>query len=255
MILHLKIGKRIMKKNILLLSLCSAFAIGANADTLGLEMGAAFWAAKTSGNLEYRSLGNDIDLGNTLGYDTLNTNFLWASFEHPVPVIPNIKIQHTKIEDSSTRTTNVTFDNKNFTGNVSSNIQLNQTDFIAYYEILDNWINVDLGINGKYIDASFSVNDSSLSAIKDLDYIIPMAYAKAKFDLPFSGFSIETDLSYVTFRQSEFYDLKGALLYETSFGLGATLGYRSEKLQLDDISDVNSDIEIKGAYAGLYYHF
>lgn len=244
-----------MKKNILLLSLSAAFAISSNADTLGLDIGAAAWAAKTSGNIEYKSLGSDIDLSKDLGYDNLNTNFVWASFEHPIPLIPNIKIQHTKIEDSSSSTSSVTFDNKVFSGNISSNIQLNQTDFIAYYELLDNWVNFDFGINAKYLDASVSVKDVTQSSRKDVDYVIPMLYAKARFDLPFSGLSLETDLSYVSYRESEFYDFKAGLLYETSFGLGGTVGYRSEKLQLDDISDVNSNIEIKGAYAGLYYHF
>jgi outer membrane protein len=244
-----------MKKNILVLSLSAIFAICANADTFGLEVGAAFWAAKTSGNIEYKSLGNDIDLSQNLGYDDLNTNFIWASFEHPIPMIPNIKIQHTKVEDSSSKISNVTFDNKNFSGTINSNIQFNQTDFIAYYELLDNWVNFDLGINAKYLDSSVSVSDNTNNSRKDVDYIVPMLYAKAKFDLPFSGLSLETDLSYVSYNQSEFYDFKGGLLYETSFGLGGTIGYREEKLQLDDISDVNSDIEIKGAYAGLYYHF
>jgi len=244
-----------MKKNVLLLSLSSAFALSAVADTVGFEIGAAAWAAKTSGQVEYRSLGKDISLTQDLGYDNLNTNFIWASFEHPVPLIPNIKIQHTKIEDSSSRITNITFDNKNFVGTVDSNLQLNQTDFIGYYELLDNWVNFDLGINAKYINATFSARDSVNAAKKDLDYIVPMAYAKAKFDLPFSGFSIDSDISYISLNESEFYDFKGSLNYETSFGLGGTVGYRMEKLQLDDISDINSDIEIQGAFAGVYYHF
>lgn len=244
-----------MKKNILVLSLTAAFAISSNADTLGLDIGAAAWAAKTSGNIEYKSLGNDIDLSNDLGYDDLNTNFVWLSFEHPIPLLPNIKIQHTKIEDSSSKVSNVTFDNKTFSGNISSNIQLNQTDFIAYYELLDNWMNFDFGINAKYLDASISIKDDGQSSKKDVDYLIPMLYAKARFDLPFSGLSLETDLSYASYRESEFYDFKGGLLYETAFGIGGTFGYRTEQLQLDDISDVNSDIEIKGVYAGLYYHF
>ena len=244
-----------MKKNIVLLSLSAILALGASADTFGLEMGAAAWASKTSGNIEYK--GDSIDLEKDLGYEDLNTNFIWASFEHPIPLIPNIKIQHTKIEDTASKISNVTFDNKTFSGNVSSSLQLNQTDFIAYYELLDNWVNLDVGINGKFIDASVSVKDSATTPAsnKNLEYIIPMVYAKARFDLPFSGLSAETDLSYISYEDSEFYDFKGGLLYETSFGLGATAGYRMEKLQLDDISDVNSNIEIKGAYAGLFYHF
>ncbi|MDD2887199.1 MAG: TIGR04219 family outer membrane beta-barrel protein [Aliarcobacter sp.] len=243
-----------MKKNILL-SLIASLAINANADTLGLEVGAAYWNAQTSGNVEYK--GSSIDLEKDLGYEDLNTNFIWASFEHPIPLIPNLKIQHTQIDDSSSKSANVTFDNKVYSGTVSSSIKLNQTDFILYYELLDNWVNLDLGINGKYFDGSIDISDSlsTTSSTKDLTYVVPMAYAKVKFDLPFSGLSVESDLSYISYSGSKSYDFKGGLNYLTSFGLGATAGYRTEKIQLDDVSNVYSDIEISGAYAGLYYHF
>ena len=55
-----------MKKNIVLLSLSAVFALSASADTFGFEMGAAAWAAKTSGNIEYKSAGNDIGLSKDL---------------------------------------------------------------------------------------------------------------------------------------------------------------------------------------------
>lgn len=244
-----------MKKSVALLSLGAIFALSSSADTIGFEAGAAYWGAKISGNVQYR--GSSIDLEKDLGYGDLNTNFLWASFEHPVPLIPNLKIQHTTIDEASSKNANVTFNNNVYGGTVSSNIKLNQTDFILYYELLDNLVNFDFGINGKYLDASVDMNDSlgATSSSKDLAYVIPMVYAKAKFDLPFSGLSVETDVSYIGYDANNFYDLKGGVSYETSFGLGATVGYRYEKLELDDLSDVYSDIEISGAYAGVYYHF
>lgn len=246
-----------MKKNILLLSLCATFALSANADSLGFEVGAAYWGAKASGDFSYK--GDNIDLEKDLGYgDKKNTNFVWASFEHPIPIIPNIKIQHTTFDQSKSKNTNVVFDDKRYAGNVNSSIKLNQTDFILYYKVLDNWANLDLGVNAKYLNASVSMNSEDPlvpSSSKDLNYVIPMLYGKAKFDLPLTGLSIESDLSYVYYDSSKFYDLKGGLVYETSFGLGATAGYRAQKIKLNDISDVNSDINIKGFYAGLFYHF
>ena len=243
-----------MKKNIVLLSLCATFALSANADTLGFEVGAAAWNANTSGSFNYK--GDNIDLEKDLGYGDTTTNFIWASFEHPVPVIPNIKIQHTTFDESQTKSTDVMFDGLRYNGDVSTNLKLNQTDFIVYYEILDNWINLDLGLNAKYLEADVSMNTlGQIASSKNIEKVVPMLYAKAKIDLPFSGLSAETDLSYITYDSSEFYDFKGALLYETSFGLGASAGYRAEKVKLDDISDFTSDINIKGFYAGLFYHF
>lgn len=246
-----------MKKSVVLLSLGAIFALSSNADTIGFEAGAAYWGAKTSGNVEYK--GSSIDLEKDLGYGDLNTNFLWASFEHPVPLIPNLKIQHTTIDEDSSNTLdrNIEFDRTTYSASsvINSGLKLNQTDFILYYELLDNWVNFDFGINGKYLDAQVTISDSTNSSSKDLAYVIPMVYAKAKFDLPFSGLSVETDVSYIGYDANNFYDLKGGVSYETSFGLGATVGYRYEKLELDDLSEVYSDIEISGAYAGVYYHF
>lgn len=244
-----------MKKNILLLSLAACVAMGAKADTIGFEVGGAYWGAQTSGNIQYK--GDSIDLEKDLGYGDLNTNFFWATLEHPIPVIPNLKIQHTAFEDDSSKTSTVRFDDKSYSGTISSNLTLNQTDFIIYYEILDNWVNLDLGLNGKYLDAKVSMSDSlgQTASSKDLNYVIPMVYGKVRFDLPFSGLSMESDISYIGYDSNNFYDLKGGISYETSFGLGATAGYRYEKLELDDISDVYSDLEISGAYAGLFYHF
>lgn len=244
-----------MKKNIVLLSLCATFALSANADTLGFEVGAAYWGAKASGDFSYK--GDSIDLEKDLGYgDKKSTNFVWATFEHPVPIIPNIKIQHTTLDESQSKTASVVFDEKTYTGNVSTSVKLNQTDFIMYYRLLDNWVNLDLGLNAKYLDASVSMNAiGQTPSSKDLSYVIPMVYAKAKFDLPLTGLSVESDLSYITYDSSEFYDFKGGLVYETSIGLGAVAGYRAQKIKLDDISDANSDVNVKGFYAGLFYHF
>ena len=243
-----------MKKNIVLLSLCATFALSASADTVGFEVGAAYWGAKTSGDFSYK--GDTIDLEKDLGYGDKNTNFIWASFEHPVPIIPNLKIQHTSFDESQTTNINKVFDGKTYSGVVNSNLKLNQTDFILYYELLDNWVNLDFGINAKYLNASVSMDSATQSAsTKDLNYVVPMLYAKAKFELPLSGLSVESDISYISYDSSAFYDVKGGVSYETTFGLGATAGYRAEKLKIDDISDFNSDIDIKGFYAGLFYHF
>jgi outer membrane protein len=245
-----------MKKIALSLAVAVTLTSHLHADFLGFEVGAAYWGAKTTGDLQYN--GSSIDLEQNLGYgDNMNTNFIWASFEHFVPLIPNIKIQHTKVDDSSNKNSGaVTFDNKVYSGDISSNLKLNQTDFILYYELLDNWVSLDAGLNFKYIDSSLSLNSAAqTTSTKDLKFVVPMVYAKAKFELPTTNFSIESDLSYIGYSGNQFYDFKAGLVYETDIGLGVTAGYRAEKLELDDIKDVYSDIKIDGAYAGIFYHF
>jgi len=184
-----------------------------------------------------------------------------AYIDHPLPLLPNFKIQKTNYSDnaSGTLNKNVTFDKKNFTINekVSSAITLDQIDFIPYWRILDNWVNFDIGLNIKAIDGNVKVSAKNTNKNADIDYnvVLPMLYTKARFDLPLTGLSLEADASYIAYSGNKFSDIKAGIVYETSIGLGATLGYRQQNITLDDIDDAYGDLTIKGAYAGLFYHF
>ncbi len=248
-----------MKK--ILLSAIAALALGtsAQADFLGAEVGYAAWSPSLSGSIKGKEVGDlDLNLKDSLGYGNNERNsFAWVYFDHFIPLVPNIKIQQTKYTDSASKTTSVTYDAHSYTGSVASSLTLDQTDFIAYYRILDNWVNLDLGLNVKYINGNISISDSTatVNTNKDFKAYVPMAYAKARFDLPFTGLSIEADGSYIGYSGSKFTDMKAGIVYETSFGLGITAGYRALNLTLDDIDSTNTNIDIKGAYAGLFYHF
>ncbi len=221
-----------------------------SADFIGIEIGAAQWNPTISGDVQYN--GEDIDLEKDLGYsDNISSNYFWATVEHPLPFLPNAKIIHTSFSEEASQNTTVTFDGKNYSGDIQSEITFDQTDFILYYEVLDNWVNLDLGVNVKYLDGIVTIKDSE----KAFDEYIPMLYAKAKFDFPFSGVSAGFDFNYISLDENSFMDIKAELSYESSIGLGAVLGYRVETLNIDDISDFSSDIDIEGAYAGLFYHF
>lgn len=249
-----------MKKILFSATLAVALATTANADFIGAEVGYAAWSSSLTGNVQ-KGTGT-LDFEQDLGYASNKTNgFMWAYIDHPLPFLPNLKIQKTNFSDNSEGTinSNVTFGGKNFSANesVSSSVTLNQIDFIPYWRILDNWVNFDIGLNIKAIDGKVQVNSrtSSKEANADFDIILPMLYTKARFDLPFTGLSIEADASYVGYSGNKFSDVKAGIVYETSYGLGATIGYRHENITIDDIDDTYGDITIKGAYAGLFYHF
>jgi len=249
-----------MKKIILSSIVAISLATAINADFIGAEAGYAIWNSSLSGDIQKGS--GSLDFENDLGYGSSETNsFIWAYIDHPLPILPNLKIQKTNYSNdgSGKLDKNVTFDKKNFTmnENVSSSITLDQVDFIPYWRILDNWINVDLGINVKMIDGNVKVSskDTAKSTDANFDVILPMLYTKARFDLPFTGLSLEADASYISYDGNKFSDLKTGIVYETTIGLGATIGYRQQKITLDDIDNVYGDLTINGAYAGIFYHF
>jgi outer membrane protein len=229
-------------------------------DFVGAEIGYATWGAKLSGDIKKGSVG--VDFEKDLGYKSSKaTNIFWASFEHPVPFLPNIKLQHIDYADSSkgTMSKTLTFDNKDFTLNdkVSSKITLAQTDIIAYWEVLDNWVNLDLGLNARIFDGNIKLDtiNTAQHVDKNFDVVIPMLYLKAKFDMPFTGLSLEGDINYISYSNNKVSDIKAGIVYETSYGLGATFGYKKQNITIDDVSDIYGDIDTKGFYGGVFYHF
>ncbi len=247
-----------MKKILLSATVALTLVTSLNADFIGAEVGYAAWSSGLTGNIQ-KGVGS-LDFEKDLGYGSNDTNgFMWAYIDHPLPLLPNLKIQKTNFSDSASGTinANVTFSGKSFSvsDSATSTITLDQVDIIPYWRILDNWVNFDIGLNIKAIDGNVKIDTSTQHANEDFSVILPMLYTKARFDLPFSGLSVEADLSYVGYSGNKFSDIKAGIVYETPFGLGATVGYRQQNITLDDIDDTYGELNIEGAYAGLFYHF
>ena len=250
-----------MKRLLLSCVAASMLVTVSNADMLGFEVGYAAWAPSLTGDI--KDGGDKVDFEKDLGYgDSEANSFFWAYFDHPIPLLPNIKIQRTNYSDSArgTATLNTTFAGQTIStlGTYDSELTLNQTDLIPYWRILDNWVNLDIGLNLKSIDGNIkidSVNNSVTHIDQDFSAVIPLLYAKARFDMPFTGLSVEADMSYLNLAGNKISDMKAGLVYQSVFGLGATIGIRKENVTLDDVDNVSGKLDINGVYAGLFYHF
>jgi outer membrane protein len=231
-----------------------------NADFIGAEVGFATWSPALTGNI--RKDAGTLDFEKDLDYGSEGMNsFVWAYVDHPIPLLPNIKVQKTSYSDTSTGTASadINFAGANITlsEKVTGTFAIDQFDIIPYWRILDNWINLDLGFNLKSIDANIKLDTLTTNqhANENFSVIIPMLYAKAKFDLPFTGFSAEADVSYINLVGNNLTDIKGGIAYETTFGFGAIAGIRKETLILEDIDSIYGNINIEGIYAGVFFHF
>jgi len=246
-----------MKQKLLFLLSLLMLPLVASADTLGVKLGAASWKYDVTGDLRYKSKSSadDIDVGKDLGYDNDTLTFAYLIFEHPVPVLPNVKLTYTNIDTDGrgTLSRNFSYGGFNFTASdsVKSDIQLKQTDITLYYSPLDNWVNLDVGLNAKYIDSKANIT----STTADVSTWVPMLYAGVGFDLPLTGLGVSADGSYIGYSGSNFYDFSVRLSYDTPWFLGVDVGYRKVNLSLDDISNSYADISFDGYYGGLYLHF
>jgi outer membrane protein len=252
-----------MKKQLgLLLAASSMFCASVTqADILGFEIGAYQWKPDYSGTFA-SSGGNElidnIDLENDLGYSDESHNIIWFALEHPVPIIPNIKIVSSDLEASSDSNLSreIEFSGQRFTTDVSSTFDLSNTEYTLYYEILDNWVNLDLGLTARVYDgeAKIASTEPEIEEVEEIDFTIPLLYAKARFDLPFTGFFVDAEVNIISFDGDSISDMALSIGYESDIGLGAKLGLRRFSLDVED-DDFVADIEMDGTYISAFYHF
>ena len=143
-----------------------------------------------------------------------------------------------------------------FNEDVSSEFELDQTDITLYYSPLDNVVNVDLGLNAKYIDSEARISGAiSGTETANVSGWVPMLYAGVGADLPLTGLSVGADGAYIHYDGSSFYDYSVHASYTSPWHVGVNAGYRKIKLDLDDFDDSFADVEFDGLYAGAYLHF
>jgi len=232
------------------------------ADVLGVEVGAGGWAYDISGTARYKTKdsANDIDVNQDLGYDDDSLGYIYAVLEHPVPLLPNIRISYANVDSNASGTlrNTVIYGDIIFNANenVRSSVELKQTDVTLYYEVLDNVVSLDLGLNAKYIDSKAEIRgETSGSESADVSGWVPMLYAAVGADLPFTGLAVNAAGSLIQYQDSKFYDYSISARYTSPWRLGVDVGYRAIKLDLDDFDDSFADVEFDGPYAGLHLSF
>ncbi len=233
----------------------------ANADNLGLYAGYGQWSADASGQIA--DDGRSVDLQDELNLDTDNSNILYIALEHPVPVLPNVRLQHTDLGSSGIGTISEELE---FNGEIypvdaeiSSDLDLTHTDATLYYQLFDTVFGVDLGVTARKFDGSalLLADDgagNSIGVSEDFDVVIPMVYGRIGIKLPLTGLTLDAKANYISRDNDSVTDTVLRLNYEATFGLGLEAGYRTFDIDVEDDGFV-VDTKIDGAYMGISYHF
>ena len=231
----------------------------AQADTLlGIYAGAGTWKQDYSGDAA--AFGTAIDLEDDLGFTDETNNILYAALEHGVPVLPNIRVQHSNISIDADNMLSRTIDFNGVTfplnETIATELDLTQTDLVLYYEILDNVFSLDVGLAVRWVDGHFDIASSVDSTRAEFKGVLPMLYGKARVDLPFSGFWLGAEAQGLGYDGSQLFDANVQLGWESPIGLGLEAGWRTYRLELDDVDDFSdASIDVSGPYAALNYHF
>ncbi|MDH5355625.1 MAG: TIGR04219 family outer membrane beta-barrel protein [Gammaproteobacteria bacterium] len=241
-----------MKKIVpMIVSALALLSSQAQADFIGFQVGASSWNPDYSGTM---ANGTGLNIENDLGFTDDSLSMIWLKLEHPVPMVPNVRFSSNDLDAaaSSTLTRDITYNGQAFTTgtDITSQFDMTNTELTMYYELLDNWVNFDLGITLRQYDGKASINDT----VGTIDFSLPLLYAEARFDLPFTGFFVDSSLNSLSISGNSITETMVALGYESEIGLGARLGVRTLDLQFDE-SNLNVDLEFEGAYLDLFYHF
>lgn len=241
------------------LTLCATLAPLAHADTIfGIYAGADVWSSSVSG--DFNSRGESvIDTEASLNLDSDTPTSVYVAIEHPIPLIPNVSFRFTdmKYSGNSTLTENISFVDAEFTAGqqVSSTLDFSHNDITLYYELLDNVVSLDAGVNIRVFDGSAVLAADGIQGGLQIDEAIPMLYAAARADLPLTGLYVSAEGSFVQVSGNKMQDVKAKIGYTIVGGLGVEGGYRVLRLNLEDVNDLDSDITIDGAYAAGTFHF
>lgn len=237
-----------MRKTLVAMTLLGISNV-ASADFLGLYVGAGSWSHDPSGSFESTQGGStaDIDMKNTVGLDKESETYLWLALDHPVPVLPNIRLESTPLRHEGTSGT-LTFLGGSTSG--TTTVDLTSTDIIPYYRLLDNWVNLDLGLVVRQLDGEFTIGSQSQA----LSLTVPMIYLAAQFDLPLTGLSVGADIKSLSLGDNSYSDVRLRALYEMGV-VGFELGTRTTNITLEAESNINADIDFKGMMFGMYLHF
>ncbi|MEM0514963.1 TIGR04219 family outer membrane beta-barrel protein [Pseudoalteromonas sp. YIC-827] len=258
-----------MKKYVLAAAVSLAsMAPVAQADTLlGLYVGAEGWQAEPEG-----SFGSKGNAQQDFKFEDETLTSYYVALEHPIPLIPNVKLRYTEMDvtGDTTLVDGFEFQDVNFGAgtNLYTETDLTHIDYVLYYEIFDNdTLSIDLGLSAKQFDGDFYIidtmngeNPSSGAMVRtDFSGFVPLAYGRAQVGLPFTGLSVFAEGSMFALDDSSVHDYQVGVEWEVIDNLAVDVavraGYRSMLIELDDIDDINTDIDVSGPFAGVQVHF
>lgn len=255
-----------MKKIALAAALAAVLSTNVQADAIGIYLGGQVWDNQASGTFGDGSSQVDFNLVDE------KQNSFFIAFEHPLPLIPNIRVASTSLETDgmTTLTDDFKFDDETFVkgADVNADFNVSYVDYTLYYELFDNdLLSFDFGITARDFDGDVSVSTqltsgSTTTTVSDtiaVTDVVPMLYVATNVGLPLTGLNLYAQGNFLSIDDHTLYDYEVGVSYELIdnmvVDMNINAGYRAVKLELDDLNDLYSDIEFDGVFVGTTIHF
>ncbi|MCI2284829.1 TIGR04219 family outer membrane beta-barrel protein [Colwellia sp. MSW7] len=262
-----------MKKAIIITSLAAVLSTNSQADTLlGLYIGGQIWANQADGSFGEGELAED---QTSFSFKDKTQSNYFIALEHPIPLIPNLKIASTTLDTKGNTDlqSQFTFGGQTYDVNahVDAVFDLSYIDYTFYYELFDNdLLTIDFGLTARDIDTHISASSiyssdteeggqNTITSELGGSGIVPMLYVSTIVGLPFTGFNVFAEGNFASYDDQTLYDYQVGVSYEVldnlAVDLNVMLGYRSMKLELNDLDDLYSDLTFDGVFVGTIVHF
>jgi len=248
------------------------------ADTIGGEISLGIYSHTPSGSASYTlpgtPLNSAVDLENDFGWSDDQDIILKAYFESPIPFMPNVKFAYSNLNQEGTgNVTDFSWGSIGGKGDIETDLALQVYDVTAYYEIVDNVVELDAGLTMRYLNGDITVTPTvgfdfttpfgSISSPSigvpyptDIDMWIPMLYGKARFNVPNMDVSLQLEANVISYEETTFYDYELSARYTFSMELGLEAGYKSAHLDSEDLTDgLIVDVDFSGPYASIVWDF
>ena len=216
-------------KGLMVAACCAAFSVPAAADTIvGLYSGTGLWFAGPGGSVG--DTAADVD---ALGLSSDGNAFFYVALEHPIPTLPNVRLQHTRLGSSGEGVLSGPFrlDDVEFSEGetVSTELDLTHNDVVMYYELLDNVVTLDVGLTLRMFSghARAAGRGGSVRESVGIDLAVPMAYGRALVELP-ASLTVGATAHVIGYSGNSLQDLSAHIAYafDTAVDVGVELGYR-----------------------------
>ncbi len=235
------------------------FVVPSTAGAIGLEAAVGYFHQSPSGTVAYNPVtgGDHLDLESDMGYDSKWK--VMGRLKIDVPILPNVYLMATpmKFDGQGKKNVSFKFGDRTFKAgvNFSSEVQLDHYDIALYYGIpfLDTVtlgkLNAEVGLNLRIIDFSAKVEQPDLNKSESVSKTIPvpMVYAGVQFK-PIGLIALEAEGRGIAYSSHSYYDLIGRLKVKPVPLLFVAGGYRYEKIKIEDISDIYTDVEFSGPF-------
>jgi outer membrane protein len=245
-----------MKKTALAAFLVAMTPVAAQADllfTVGAK--ANSWTAEPSGELD-EGVSADGE-NNGLGLDSNSGTNVTLFFEHPVPVVPNVRLRQTSLEMDGSGFLIADFNGIRYAEQVDSDLDLSHTDATLYWglPLPVPYVDINLGLTARMFGGEAIVEGQTTGRREEveLDFTLPMGFVEAQVGTPF-GIYAAAEINAIGYDGNSLTDTVLTLGYDLPVpvvDLGLEVGHRALSMKTNkDTTDIETDFDVSGIFYG-----